>query len=277
MQPFEGQVAIVTGGASGIGRMLCEELAGRGASVVVADINEAGATEVASAINGQGGQAQAQVIDVCSEEAVRHLVQDTAAAHGRLDYMFNNAGIVIAGDLRDLRTEHWRRMLDVNLWGVIYGTSAAYTLMAEQGHGHIVNTASLAGLVADPNDLVYTTTKHAVVGLSLSLRPQAAALGIKVSAVCPGYVQSDIYKTLEIVTPLAVPRDEFLRRVISFKMVETQRAAHTILVGVARNRALIVFPAHARILWRLNRISYSLLEPLGRRMVDGSRKLQAPR
>ena len=276
MQPFEGKVAIVTGGASGIGRMLCEELAGRGAVVVVTDINEEGAREVASAISGQGGQARAQALDVTDEDGVRRLVAETVAAHDHLDYMFNNAGIVIAGDMRDLRTEHWRRMFDVNLWGVIYGTSAAYAVMAEQGHGHIVNTASLAGLVPDPTDLVYVTTKHAVVGLSTALRPGAALLGVKVSVVCPGYVESGIYKAAEFVTPLTVPTDEAATRV-PFKMMDTRQAVHTILAGVARNRAVIVFPAHARILWWLYRLNSKLLEPLGRRMVEGARQLQAPR
>jgi NAD(P)-dependent dehydrogenase (short-subunit alcohol dehydrogenase family) len=277
MQPFEGKVAIVTGGASGISRMLCEELAGKGAVVVVADINEEGAREVASSICAQGGQAQAQPVDVSSEDGVRRLVRDAAAVHGRLDYMFNNAGIVITGDPRDLHTEHWRRMLDMNLWGVIYGTSAAYAIMAGQGYGHIVNTASLAGLVADPLDLVYTTTKHAVVGLSLALRPEAAHLGIKVSVVCPGYVQSGIWPTIQVVTPLSVPKGEAVKRTILFKFMDTRRAAHAVLTGVARNRAIIVFAAHARLLWWLNRISYALMEPIGKRMVDNAHQLYAPR
>jgi NAD(P)-dependent dehydrogenase (short-subunit alcohol dehydrogenase family) len=192
MQPFQGNVAVITGGASGIGRMLCDELAGRGTTVVEADINEPGAREVAASIRAQGGQARAQQVDVSSEEGVQRLVQDAVAALGSLDYMFNNAGIVIAGDLRDLRAEHRRRMLDVNLWGVICGASAAYAIMAEQEHGHIVNTASLAGLVPDPTDHIYSTAKHAVVGLSGSLRNAAALLGVKVSDVCPSYVQSGI-------------------------------------------------------------------------------------
>jgi NAD(P)-dependent dehydrogenase (short-subunit alcohol dehydrogenase family) len=277
MQPFEGKVAIVTGGASGIGRVLCEELADRGAIVVVTDINEEGTREVASSISGRGGQARAQALDVTDEGGVRRLVAETATAHGHLDYMFNNAGIVIAGDMRDLRTEHWRRMFDVNLWGVIYGTSAAYAIMAEQGHGHIINMASLAGLVPDPTDLVYTTTKHAVVGLSTALRPGAALLGVKVSVVCPSYVESGIYKAAEIVTPLTVPVYEAVMSGVPFKPMDTRQAVHTILAGVARNRAVIVFPAHARILWWLYRLNLRLLEPLGRRMAEGAKQIQAPR
>lgn len=275
MLPLEGEIAVVTGGASGIGRMLCEELAARGAVVVVADINEERAREVASSICGQGGQARPQYVDVSNEDGVRQLIQDTVAAHSRLDYMFNNAGISITGDARDLRTEHWRRMLDVNLWGVIYGTSIAYATMADQGYGHIVNTASTGGLLPYPTNLPYSTAKHAVVGLSLSLRPEAAVLGVKVSVVCPGYVQSSIYQTFEAVTPLTVSKDEAVRRSISFKMMDARRAAHTILAGVARNRAIIVFPAHARILWWLYRLNPTLLEPLAKKIVENFRQLSA--
>ena len=138
---FTGQVAIVTGGGSGIGEALCLELARRGARVVVADINADNARRVAAAI---GSQATASTVNVAIEPDVTRLVEDTAAAHGRLDYMFNNAGFAIGGDARDLTLDHWRRVLDVDLYGVLYGMHAAYPIMARQGFGHIVNTSSAA-------------------------------------------------------------------------------------------------------------------------------------
>src|SRR5262245_39734519 len=172
MTALQHQVAIVTGGASGIGRALCQALAARGVTVVVADINAAGAEQVATEICSRGGQAAAHQVDVADADSVSRLVQDTVAVHQRLDYIFNNAGIAVTADARDLGLEHWRRVIDVNLLGVIYGVQAAYPVMARQGYGHIVNTASLAGLLAYPTNLPYATTKHAVVGLSLSLRPE---------------------------------------------------------------------------------------------------------
>ena len=144
---FQNQIAIVTGGASGIGRALCEELTRRGAVVAVADINYEGAQAVASAIAANGGRATAALLDVTRAENVERLVEDTVRTHGRLDYMFNNAGIGVAGEVRDLSLDHWRKCIDINLWGVIYGTTVAYAAMLRQGSGHIVNTASAAGLI----------------------------------------------------------------------------------------------------------------------------------
>ena len=183
---LEGKVAIVTGAGSGIGEAVSLELARRGARVVVADINGDGAKRVATAIAESGGQATASHVDVTQEQDVMRLVEETASAYGRLDYQFNNAGIAIGGDARDLTLDHWRRVLDVDLNGVLYGTLAAYPIMVRQGFGHIVNTSSAAGLLPTPLSAPYCTAKYAVVGLSLSLRAEGADLGVKVSVVCPG-------------------------------------------------------------------------------------------
>jgi NAD(P)-dependent dehydrogenase (short-subunit alcohol dehydrogenase family) len=137
---LENKIAIVTGGGAGIGEALCHELARRGARVVVADINGDDADRVATAIEGGGGRAQARRVDVADEQDVRRLVEETAAAQGRLDYVFNNAGIAIGGDARDLTPAQWRRVLDVDLHGVLHGTLAAYPIMVKQGSGHIINT-----------------------------------------------------------------------------------------------------------------------------------------
>jgi NAD(P)-dependent dehydrogenase (short-subunit alcohol dehydrogenase family) len=147
-----GKVAIVTGGGSGIGEALSGELARRGARIVVADINEENAGRVAAAIAGGGGQADSRTVDVASEPDFTRLVEDTAAACGRLDYLFNNAGTAIGGDARDLTLDHWHRVLDVDLYGVLHGMRAAYPTMAGQGSGHIVNTSSAAAFFSAPGN-----------------------------------------------------------------------------------------------------------------------------
>jgi NAD(P)-dependent dehydrogenase (short-subunit alcohol dehydrogenase family) len=266
------QVAIVTGGASGIGEALCHALAARGALVIVADINAAGAEDVAAAIRARGGQAAAQQADVADPDSVGRLVQQTVAAHQRLDYMFNNAGIAVTADARDYRIEHWHRVIGVNLLGVIYGVQAAYPIMARQGHGHIVNTASLAGLVPYPTNLPYTTTKHAVVGLSLALRAEAADLGVKVSVICPGTVRSGIYAA----SPTLNVRDEQLSGALPFKLMEADAAARRILAGVARNQPIIVFPPYARALWWVYRMRVTWLNPLGLRLIRDLRRKRLP-
>jgi len=257
---FQGKVAIVTGGASGIGRALCEELARRGAIVVVADINFDGAGAVASAIRLAGARATAAALDVTCVEEVERLVDDTVRAHGRLDYMFNNAGIGVGGEVRDLTLDHWRKCIDINLWGVIYGTRAAYQSMLRQGSGHIVNTASAAGLVGEPGLAPYSVTKSAVIALSTALRAEAEALGVRVSVVCPGFVDTAIY---ENAIGMHVDRKEFLDK-LPVKLVSAPDAARAILRGVERNQAIIVFPFYARLAWWIMRIHPGLLAGLRR-------------
>jgi len=266
------QVAIVTGGASGIGQALCHALAARGATVIVADINAEGAQNVAATIRRYGGQAAAHTVDVADADSMKQLVQHTVATHRRLDYLFNNAGIAVTADARDLRLEHWYQVIAVNLLGVIHGVQAAYPLMVQQGSGHIVNIASLAGLLPYPTNLPYTTTKHALVGLSLSLRAEAADLGVKVSVVCPGWVQSGIYTA----SPILNVRREQMQPTLPFKLMDTDTAAQRILVGVARNQPVIIFPWYARMLWWAYRMRITWLYPLGLKLIRDLRRLRMP-
>jgi NAD(P)-dependent dehydrogenase (short-subunit alcohol dehydrogenase family) len=266
------KIAIVTGGASGIGRALCERLARHGATVIVADLDASGAEQVAEDIAKSGGRASAARVDVACADEVQNLIDRTVTQHGRLDYMFNNAGIGVGGELRDLEIGHWRRIVDVNLMGVVYGTTAAYGQMLNQGAGHIVNTASIAGLIGFPGALPYSATKSGVVGLSLSLRSEAADLGVKVSVVCPGFVRTNIF---EASTLLNVPKDEFIAQ-IPFRLIDPGDAAHAIIRGVLRNRAIIVFPFYARMLWWLQRLAPWVLTGFHRQSLARFRKIRKP-
>jgi len=254
---FKDKVAIVTGAASGIGKALCEELGQRDAMVVVADLNAEGARQVASIVTENGGRASAAYVDVTQAADVQRLVDETISQHDRLDLMFNNAGVTICGEVRDLELAHWKRMLDVNLWGVVHGTHAAYRVMVEQGFGHIINTASLDGLMPMPMATPYTAAKHAVVGLSTALRLEAEKLGVRVSVACPGAVQTGVLDTAMYV---GVKREDSIEEMVTgFKMMNAVDCARSILRGVARNKAIILDGAvHNRLFWWLYRISPNL-------------------
>jgi NAD(P)-dependent dehydrogenase (short-subunit alcohol dehydrogenase family) len=260
MKYFAEKIAIVTGGASGIGRGLCKALAENGAKVVVADINREGAEKTAAAITEANGQAQARKVDVTKMKDVQKVVDETAAEHGRLDFLFSNAGVTLCGEVRDLTLDHWRRMIDVNLWGVIHGVQAAYPLMVKQGSGHIVNVASLDGLTPMPMAAPYTAAKHAIVGLSTVLRLEAEDLGVKVSVACPGAVKTGVLDAAEFI---GVQREGAIGEIAAFNLMDADVCARAILRGVARNEQIILDGAvHNRIFWWMYRISPSLYSKL---------------
>lgn len=264
-------MAVVTGGASGIGAALARALAARGDTVAVADIDGTAAAAVAKALSTAGpGSAYGVQVDVRDPDAVRALVTGARDRHGRLDLLVNNAGIGLGGELEELSLAHWERAIDVNLRGVVHGVQAAYPIMLAQGHGKIANTASLAGLVPAPLLVPYAMTKHAVVGLSLSLRAEAARRGVQVSAICPGVTDTPI---LDKGGPDDLPKSRMaaqtrdLAHRFSIGLYTPDRLATDILAGLERNRALIVAPASARWAWRLHRAAPRLVELWSQRQV----------
>ncbi|MBV9292788.1 MAG: SDR family oxidoreductase, partial [Frankiales bacterium] len=250
------RIAIVTGGGSGIGEALSRALAARGDTVVVADIDGAAAERVASDI---GQSATAAKVDVRDAAAVQALVDDTVAAHGRLDLIFNNAGIGVGGDVLELTVAHWDRIIDINLRGVIHGVQAAYPVMARQRSGHIINTASIAGLTQPAFMGPYVATKHAVVGLSLSLRGEAKAHNVNVTVVCPGWTDTPI---LDSTGPDDLPKPSMAQeggvREVAEKMgrlYTPQELARDVLAAIDKNKAMVVTPRRFRVLWRLQRLA----------------------
>jgi NAD(P)-dependent dehydrogenase (short-subunit alcohol dehydrogenase family) len=253
--PRGPRAAVVTGGASGIGRAIARELARRGVDVTVTDIDAEGAERVAKELG-----ATAARLDVTDADAVREVFHAVRDRHGRLDFVFNNAGIAVGGTVNEVTLDHWNRTIDVNLRGVVHGVHVAYPIMIEQGFGHIVNTASLAGLTPAPLMAPYTATKHAVVGLSLALRAEAQLYGVKVHVVCPGFVDTPL---LDNANP-GLPQTEAGRRAREAALLAQRRLypvddlARDIMRGMARDQALIVTPASARGLWRLVRLAPGL-------------------
>jgi NAD(P)-dependent dehydrogenase (short-subunit alcohol dehydrogenase family) len=259
---FRDKVAVVTGAASGIGRALSIELGKMGAAVVCADIDLDGANETVSIIKKTGAVASAKRVDVTKHDQVKKLVADAVKEHGRIDYIFNNAGIAMLGETRDMNISQWRQIIDVNFMGVLYGTTEAYPVMIEQGSGHIVNTASLAGLVPVPTETAYVATKFAVVGLSTSLRSEAKGLGVSVSVVCPGFVDTVIIRGF---TPINIRKEDHLAKMPH--MIDVNKAARKILKRVRRNRSIILIGTDAHIIYFIQRYFPFVLNPLYQMMV----------
>jgi len=273
IRTFNGGVAIITGGASGIGRGFGEALAAQGCEVVLADLQIDLAREVADGINGSGGKATAVEVDVRNHEQVVNLVQETVKRCDRLDYIFNNAGIVVFGEASEFEMRDWNQSIDVNLKGVIHGVNAAYPIMIEQGFGHIINTASIAGLMPWPMEIGYSATKHAVVGLSTSLRAEAAHAGVRVSALCPGLVRTPIIHGGKYGRWIReYPIEKVTALMESTRPVPLDKFIPLALKQITRNKAIIVIPGLYRVFWGMYRISPSFGIALSQRLFHGMRK-----
>jgi NAD(P)-dependent dehydrogenase (short-subunit alcohol dehydrogenase family) len=190
---FKDRVAVVTGGASGIGRALAVAFSREGARVVLADLDEPGMAEVAQTIKSGGGQAVAVRTDVSDLSQVQALADKAWQAFGAVHILCNNAGVAASGGLEEATLKDWQWLIGVNLWGVIHGLLAFLPRMiAQKQGGHIVNTASMAGLIATQGLGVYNTTKYAVVGLSETLVKDLKPYWIGVSVLCPMGVETRI-------------------------------------------------------------------------------------
>ena len=269
---FRPQVSIVTGGASGIGLAIARRLVDRGSRVVVADLDPDKAQRAAADL---GTLATAATVDVGDAAAVRDLVDEAVARHGRLDLMVNNAGVAVGGLHEQLDQAHWDLALRVNLGGVINGINAAYPVMRRQRVGHLLNTASLAGLVPAPAMLPYTTTKHAVVGLSTALRAEAAAVGVHVSVLCPGFVDTPLLDSIHTGGPdgeqvLSMRRQ--IRRVQP-RLMTADLVAERAIRGLERDTAIIAVGGAAQIMWRLNRYVPPVARGLVRLQASGARRM----
>lgn len=260
------KTAIVTGAASGIGRGYATALVEQGYFVLVTDVNETGAREVAEALTRQGpGRAESALLDVRDGDAIRATVHGVKDRFGRLDLMFNNAGMFVGGPVENLTPAHWDRAIDVMIRGVAYGVDAAYKIMVEQGFGGIVNTASMAGLATIGYMGPYNMAKHAVVGMSNALHGEAKKHGVHITCVCPIAVNTEILLGInddlgdwEVGDGLAGLYRRFGHlggSIPNFILMDPVVHGRKVLRAVDRNQAIVIAPGYGRVVWLLARIS----------------------
>jgi len=259
IRTYKDAVALITGGGSGIGAALSRALAARGARVIVVDRDRDTAAETARAIEGSGGRAEPAVADVRNADEVARVVGGAWQTYGRLDYLFNNAGIGVGGEVLQNSVDDWRYIVDVNLMGVVHGIHAAYPRMVEQGFGHIVSTASMAGLMPTPLTASYGATKAAVVALSRALRIEAAEYGVRVSVICPGVIRTPIlaggrHGRLKMEMPVEKTLENWER----LRPMDPDKFVGKVLDQVAANREIIIVPSWWKIVWWMNRLSIAL-------------------
>jgi NAD(P)-dependent dehydrogenase (short-subunit alcohol dehydrogenase family) len=195
MKDLQGKVAVITGGASGIGKAVAAKAAAEGMKVVIADIEEGALKDAERELAGGGADVLGVITDVADASSVRALRDHALDRFGAVHLVHNNAGVGLGGPIWEIPESDWRWILGVNLWGVVHGIATFVPLLVEQGAGHVVNTASIAGLTTAPFLGPYNATKQAVVAISETLYKDLQAAGVSgvgVSVLCPGFVQTRI-------------------------------------------------------------------------------------
>jgi len=250
-RPFRG--AVVTGGANGIGRQMALLLAAEGARVVLADRDASKARATAADVVARGGEALVVACDVADETQVGRLAEQASGWLPAIDLWVNNAGVLVTGELADLPLEDYRRVVDVNLWGVIHGCHHAVPRLRAQGHGHLLNVASLAGTIPLPFMGAYNATKAAVIALSETLHSELSAEGIGVTVLCPSFTQTGFVDAASGNAPSAIM---VTARRIMRHLGDSPREVAALGLEAARRRRLYAMATHhGRLAWRAKRLS----------------------
>ncbi|HGL4261039.1 SDR family NAD(P)-dependent oxidoreductase [Burkholderia dolosa] len=261
MNGFSGKVAAIAGAGSGMGRSLAVELARRGCDVALADVDEVGLAGTAAACAAHGMRVTTRRVDVSDRDAVFAWADFVRAEHGKVNLIFNNAGVSLAASAETARLADLEWIVGINFWGVVHGTQAFLPHLRASGDGHVVNTSSLFGLVAMPTQSAYNATKFAVRGFTEALRMELELDGAPVSATCvhPGGVATNIVDAGRVDAGIRAitGQDEATHRRQANRMIRATTAddaARQILAGVERNARRVLIGADARRLDRLGRL-----------------------
>jgi len=258
MEGFAGKVAVVTGAGSGIGQALAVELARSGASVAISDVDTEGLAVTEERLKAIGAPVKADRLDVTEREAFELYAEDVKKHFGKVNQIYNNAGIAFAGDIEVSQFKDIEKVMDVDFWGVVNGTKVFLPHLIESGDGHIINVSSVFGLFAVPGQAAYNAAKFAVRGFTEALRQEMQVAGhpVKVTTVHPGGIKTNIARNMTAVD--GVDKDE-LANTFDKKLANTtpEKAARIILEAVRKNKARVLVGPDATALDLIVRITGS--------------------
>ena len=262
MQDFGNRVAVVTGAGSGIGRALARQLAGRGAHLALSDIDEAGLAETVGMCEGTGVKVTSHRLDVADRAAMFAWADTVSAEHGRVNLVVNNAGVALGATIAEGSVDDIEWLMNINFWGVVYGTKAFLPHLLTAGEGHVVNMSSVFGLISVPAQSAYNSAKFAVRGFTDALRMEldAAQCGVSATTVHPGGVKTNIARRARIDPSLeatAGTREEQARRFDRIAFTTPDRAAKQILRAVERNRRRVLVGPDAKVIDLVSRLPAS--------------------
>ena len=240
---YSGKHVLITGGASGIGRALALLFAREGASLLLVDINQSGLEAVAGEVESHGVEARRYQADVSDADQVARLHDKVTSEAGTPDILINCAGVAEMAAIEEAPLEDWRTVLGVNLWGSIHTLHYFLPDMYERGSGHVVNVASAAGLAASAFLGLYVTSKFALVGLTETLRAEAAVHGVGVAAICPGFIETPLLDKTKTVG-FAEEGSQPLRKYIP----KPEKLAKKILICIKRDKPMLIYPASFKVI-----------------------------
>jgi len=255
--------AVITGGGSGLGRALALDIARRGGRVVIADIDRDGADATASQVSDRGAEAHVIECDVRDRDAVHELAARAEERLGSVDLLANNAGVAVSGPFEQVSQEDWQWIMDINLWGVIYGCQAFYPRMKDRGRGFIINVASAAGLLCAPMMAPYNVTKSGVVALSETLHVEGKSFGVNVSVLCPTFFTTNIHRSGR--STMQQETGSWVEEAMRKSKIQAPDVARIVIDAVLAGHLYCVPMRNGRMMWRLKRlvpeIFHSLLGP----------------
>ncbi len=265
MKDFNARVAAITGAGSGIGRALAEALARRGAHLALSDIDDAGLAETVARCEGRGVKITTQHLDVANRDAVYEWAGRVVADHGRVNLAVNNAGVALGATVESMSYEDFEWLMNINFWGVVYGTKAFLPHLKESGEGHIVNLSSVFGLISVPSQSAYNAAKFAVRGFTDTLRMELEIEGanVSVTTVHPGGIKTNIARNARMdpsVSQIAGDRDKALRDFERAFITSPEKAAQQILAAIRRDRRRALIGPDAKVIDLVSRLPAALYQ-----------------